>query len=286
MAAAATALLFPGQGSQTDGMRDLVAEFRPDLLALAGEEVGEDPFPLIDTGTCFAQPAMFCASIACWERSGRPITGVVAGHSLGELAALVAAGRLAAIDGLRLAVRRGRLMHEAAQREPDGGMLALLGEDRAARRVGIACDLPIANDNAPGQIVLSGSDWKLDAARALARKAGLRALRLPIGGPFHSLAMSPALPGFRAELARVEFRPSQVNVFSSTTARPFGDVRAQLSDALVRPVRWRQTVAALQGIGIRAFREIGPGEVLTKLVRRTLEGVDAISLDQPVTADA
>ena len=132
---ATAVLLFPGQGSQTREMGELVSEQRPDLLAIAIEEVGEDPFPLVNEGTCYAQPAMFCASLACWERAGRPLTGVIAGHSLGELAALVAAGRLGAEDGLRIAVRRGRLMHEAAQREPGGGMLALLGDDDAASRV-------------------------------------------------------------------------------------------------------------------------------------------------------
>jgi len=285
-AEAATALLFPGQGSQTNEMRELVSEHRPDLLAIAIEEVGEDPFPLINEGTCYAQPAMFCANLACWQRSGRPLTEVIAGHSLGELAALVAAGRLDAEDGLRIAVRRGRLMHEAAKREPGGGMLALLGDDQAADRVARECGLDIANDNAPGQIVLTGPGWKLDAARALAKQADLKTMRLAVGGPFHSSAMRCILPDFRAELERVEFKASPVKVFSSTTMSPFADVRAQLTNALVQPVRWRQTLIALHDLGIRAFHEVGPGEVLTKLVRRTLDGVEAISLDRPVTAHA
>jgi len=94
------------------------------------------------------------------------------------------------------------------------------------------------------------------------------------------------LPDFRAELERVEFKASPVKVFSSTTMSPFADVRAQLTNALVQPVRWRQTLIALHDLGIRAFHEVGPGEVLTKLVRRTLDGVEAISLDRPVTAHA
>jgi acyl transferase domain-containing protein len=283
---ATVALLFPGQGSQTREMRELVSEQRPDLLAIAIKEVGEDPFPLVNEGTCYAQPAMFCASLACWERSGRPLTELIAGHSLGELAALVAAGRLGAEDGLRIAARRGRLMHEAAQREPGGGMLALLGDDDAAGRVARECDLDVANENAPGQVVLTGPGWRLDAARARAKQLGLKAMKLAVGGPFHSKAMSSILPDFRAELERIEFTDSPIEVFSSTTASPFVDVREQLTNALVQPVRWRQTLAALYQLGVRVFREVGPGEVLTKLVGRNFDDVEAISLDEPVTARA
>jgi [acyl-carrier-protein] S-malonyltransferase len=281
-----TALLFPGQGSQTDGMRELVADYRPDLLALAVKETGADPFPRVNDGTRYAQPALFCASIACWERAGRPVSDPVAGHSLGELAALVAAGSLGPEDGLRLAVRRGRLMHEAAEQEPGGGMLAVLGDERLAARVADDSGLAVANDNAPGQIVLTGPGWRLDGARVLAKRAGLRSMRLAVGGAFHSPQMRVILPEFRAALAQIEFKPPAVRVFSSTAAGPFGDVRAQLADALVRPVRWRQTLIALHRLGVRAFHEVGPGEVLTKLVRRTLDDVEAYSLDQPLVAGA
>jgi [acyl-carrier-protein] S-malonyltransferase len=281
-----TALLFPGQGSQTDGMRELVADYRPDLLALAVKETGADPFPRVSDGTCYAQPALFCASIACWERAGRPVSDPIAGHSLGELAALVAAGSLGVEDGLRLAVRRGRLMHEAAEQEPGGGMLAVLGDERLAARVADDSGLAVANDNAPGQIVLTGPGWRLDGARVLARRAGLRSMRLAVGGAFHSPQMRVILPEFRAALAQIDFKPPAVRVFSSTAAGPFEDVQAQLADALVRPVRWRQTLIALHRLGVRTFREIGPGEVLTKLVRRTLDDVEAYSLDQPLVAGA
>jgi [acyl-carrier-protein] S-malonyltransferase len=281
-----TALLFPGQGSQTDRMRDLVAEHRPDLLALAVKETGIDPFPRVNDGTCYAQPALFCASIACWERAGRPVSDPIAGHSLGELAALVAAGSLGAEDGLRLAVQRGRLMHEAAEQEPGGGMLAVLGDERLAARVADDSGLAVANDNAPGQIVLTGPGWRLDGARTLAKRAGLRSMRLAVGGAFHSPMMRVVLPEFRAALAQVDFKAPAVRVFSSTAAGPFADVRAQLADALVQPVRWRQTLIALHRLGVRVFHEVGPGEVLTKLVRRTLDDVEATSLDQQLVAGA
>jgi [acyl-carrier-protein] S-malonyltransferase len=281
-----TALLFPGQGSQTDRMAELVREQRPDLFELALAELGTDPFTRINEGTCYAQPAMFCASIACWERAGRPLSDPVAGHSLGELAALVAAGCLDARDGLRLAVRRGHLMHEAAERDPGGGMLALLGDDRLAARVAADSGLAIANDNAPGQIVLTGPGWRLDGARALARRAGLKSMRLAVGGAFHSPQMRWVLPDFRAALDEIDFGPPSVRVYSSIAAGPFGDPRADLASALVKPVRWRQTLLALHRTGVRVFREVGPGEVLTKLVRRTLDGVEAVSLDRPEPARA
>lgn len=281
-----TALLFPGQGSQTDGMRDLVSRYRPDLLALAVKEVGEDPFPRVNDGTVYAQPVLYCTSLAGWERLGRPAADVVAGHSLGELAALVAAGSLDAHDGLRLAVQRGRLMHEAAEQEPGGGMLALLGDDEAAAAIASRCGLCVANDNAPGQLVLSGPSWKLEVARTLARASGLKAVKLRVEGAFHSPAMDIVLPAFRAVLDQVEFKPALVKVFSSTAARPFDDVRARLGDALVRPVRWRETLGAVHGLGVRVFREVGPGKVLTNLVRRTLTGVVAESLDETAGAGA
>jgi [acyl-carrier-protein] S-malonyltransferase len=281
-----TALLFPGQGSQTRGMRAVVSGHRPDLLALAIDEVGTDPFPLVEEGTRYAQPAMFCASIACWERAGRPSADVMGGHSLGELAALVAAGSIGAEDGLRLAVRRGELMQAAAEREPGGGMLALLGDDAAARRIAEERGLTIANDNAPGQIVVSGPGSDLDDASTAARDRGLKAMRLPIQGAFHSPAMGSAAPEFRSILDRVTFTTPEAPVFSSTTARPFAEARATLAEALTHPVRWRETLIAIRGLGVTRFIEAGPGKVLTNIVRRTLEGVEARTLDSKELARA
>ena len=126
------ALLFPGQGSQTADMRDLVSEALPDLVQRASQEVGEDPFERVGDGTRFAQPALYCASIALWTRAGRPGADFVAGHSLGEVAALVAAGSLDPADGLRLAARRGSIMQRAAEASAPGGMLAVLGDDEGA----------------------------------------------------------------------------------------------------------------------------------------------------------
>jgi malonyl CoA-acyl carrier protein transacylase len=271
-----TALMFSGQGSRCSGTRELVAEQVPELLEAAIELVGGDPFERIDDGTRFAQPAHYCATIASWEAAGRPVAVYHAGHSLGELAALVTAGAMTVEEGLRLAALRGELTQRAAEAADEGGMLAVLGNGSKARALARRLGLTVANDNSPGQVVLSGPVPSLSAAARAARVADLRSVRLAIHGAFHSPAMEPAVPGFRAALARIEFRLPQVPVFSSITAQPFDDVRARLAEALVRPVRWRQTLFELKRAGVGHFAEIGPGRVLTGLVERTLTGVEVV----------
>jgi [acyl-carrier-protein] S-malonyltransferase len=275
-----TALLFPGQGSQTSEMRSTVAASRPDLLELSIALVGEDPFPRVEEGTRFAQPAVFAASIACWERAGKPDAAFLAGHSLGEIAALVAAGCLDSQDGLRLAVVRGRLMQEAAENGRPGGMLAVLGSDEFALEVAAKLSLTLANFNAPGQIVLSGPADDLAGARKLAKAEGVRTMRVAVQGAFHSPAMQPAVAAFRRALDRVPFVEPRKPVYSSTTAAPFSNVREALAGALTQPVRWLQTLRALQDRGASRFLEAGPGRVLTGLVRRSLESTDAENLDR------
>jgi [acyl-carrier-protein] S-malonyltransferase len=273
-----TALLFPGQGSQTPEMAAVAAEQCPRLSALAAELLGEDPLERVGDSTRFAQPAIYCASLAYWKAAGRPLGGMVAGHSLGELAALVAGGALDAEDGLRLAVVRGRLMDEAATERP-GGMLAALGTGECdVPRLAAELGLAVANENAPGQLVLSGPDDDLAEARRHLRAAGLKAIRLPVAGAFHSPAMSDAADRFRGELDAVRFRVPRVPVFSSVAAAPFDDPRDGLAAALTRPVRWRLTVARMREAGAERFLEAGPGDVLTGLVRRSLDGVEADTL--------
>jgi [acyl-carrier-protein] S-malonyltransferase len=276
-----TALLFPGQGSQTDDMRAPVADACPQLLEQVVGELGVDPFEHVDEGTAFAQPALFCASLAGWTGAGRPRAAFMAGHSLGELAALVAAGSLSESDGLSLSVTRGRLMQEAAESGPEGGMLAALGDGERARAIASDLGLTVANDNAPGQLVLSGPADSLKAARAELKAAGLRAIPLRVQGAFHSPAMEPAVPAFSAALAEVEVTEPRVPVLSSTTARPFDDIRRRLAEALVRPVRWREALVALHDAGVGRFVETGPGSVLTGLVRRTLDSVHATTVPAP-----
>jgi [acyl-carrier-protein] S-malonyltransferase len=274
-----TAILFPGQGSQTPEMRDAVAQIRPDLLQLAASVVGEDPFPRAEEGTGFAQPAIFAASLAGWAALGRPQGQYMAGHSLGELAALVAAGSLAERDGLELVALRGRLMQEAGERAGDGGMLALLGTGAADQAAGLARThgLAVANDNSPQQVVLSGARSALPAAAAGAKELGLRAIELPVTGAFHSPMMAAAVPEFTAALERVRIEPPRVTVLSAVTAEPFDDVRRRLAEALTRPVRWRETMLALHRLGAERFVEVGPGRVLSGLVKRTLRDVELVS---------
>jgi [acyl-carrier-protein] S-malonyltransferase len=272
-----TAVLFPGQGSQTDDMRETAARLRPDLVRLARDVVGEDPFARVEDGTRFQQPAIFCASLAGFDALDLE-PDAAAGHSLGEFGALAAAGAIDATDALVLVAARGRLMDAAAADGPPAGMLAVLkGEPGDAEGIARDLDLTVANDNAPGQVVLSGPSDALDAATAAAENAGLRAMRLPVAGGFHSPTMEPAVPKLRAALDRVSVRTPRFPVFSSITARPFGDIRHELALALTHGVRWRQTLLALRDAGLRRFAETGPGKVVTGLVRRTLPDVEAFA---------
>jgi [acyl-carrier-protein] S-malonyltransferase len=273
-----TAILFPGQGSQTPEMRDLVAEVRPDLLEMVTEIVGEDPFAKAEEGTNYAQPAIFCASLAGWESLGRPDGDYMAGHSLGELGALVAAGALQERDGLELVALRGRLMQESGEKAGDGGMLALLGKGAAdhAAELADAHGLAVANDNSPQQVVLSGDRCALPDAAAAAKELGLRSVDLPVSGAFHSPMMQGAVPEFERAVKSVEISHPRVQVLSAVTAEPFDDIAVQLTQALTKPVRWRETLLALHELGAERFVEVGPGRVLSGLVKRTLTDVELV----------
>ena len=276
----ATAILFPGQGSQTPDMRETVARVRPDLLAHAIQIVGEDPFARVDDGTKFAQPAIFCASVAGWCAIGRPQAEFMAGHSLGEIGALVAAGVISERDGLYLVALRGRLMQEAGETAGDGGMVAVLGADAAdhAGELAEAHGLSVANDNSPQQVVLSGPRARLPKAEQAARELGLRAMILPVTGAFHSPMMASAVAPFEEALTAVEIRAGETTVMSAVTAAPFDDVRARLVEALTSPVRWRETLLTLHGHGVERFVEVGPGKVLSGLAKRTLRDVELVSV--------
>ncbi|HET8815054.1 MAG TPA: ACP S-malonyltransferase [Solirubrobacterales bacterium] len=258
---------------------------RPDLFEQACAELEADPFERIADGTRFAQPAIYVASLAHWRQAGSPRGDVFCGHSLGELAALVAGGALEAGAGLRLAIVRGHLMEEAADERP-GAMLALLGGDEQARELAERFELAVANENAPGQLVVSGSADAVARARKEARAIGLKAILLPVAGAFHSPMMSDAAERFRRALESVAFVAPTVPVFSCTTARPFADVREGLAAALTQPVIWTKTLRRLQDRGLTTFLETGPGEVLTGLVRRTLPEVEARSLAAAEAAHA
>lgn len=281
-----TALLFPGQGSHGPGMRGLVERERPDLLELAIAVTGNDPFARAGEATRFAQPAIYAAGLAAWSAAGRPRPDLFAGHSLGEITALSAAGAIDDADGLRLTARRGELMQAAAEAAAGGGMLALLGERDAATALAAAHGLTVANDNAPTQIVVSGEEAALETCAAEAKGHRLKAIRLSVAGAFHSPAMAGAVGPWREELDRVEVHAPTAPVYSSITAAPFERVRDELAQALVRPVRWRETLLGLRAAGTRRFLEAGPSKALTGMVRRTLEDVEATTLEDLATEAA
>ncbi len=277
--ATTTAILFPGQGSQTPEMRDLVARERPDLLQAVIDEVGEDPFLRADDGTNFAQPAIFCASLAGWSSIGSPVAELMAGHSLGELGALVAAGAVDERDALALVTLRGKLMYESGLQAGDGSMIAVIGAGAAdhAQEIADASSLTVANDNSPMQIVLSGAKASIPAGIDAAKALGLRAMELDVTGAFHSPLMAGAVPEFERALADVAFREPITTVLSAVTAKPFADPRRELADALTQPVRWREVMLAMHELGARRFVDVGPGRVLTGLAKRTLKDVELVN---------
>lgn len=277
-----TALLFPGQGSHAAGME---TPWRDGEVIRSGIEIlGQDPFDRLDEGTRFQQPALFLCGLAALEAEGgargagalseaAEAAGAVAaaGHSLGEYAALAAAGALDFEDALRLVALRGDAMARAGETAP-GGMLAFLGAaDGDVRELALRHALTVANDNAPGQLVLSGPLDAIAAAEAEAGERRLRARRLDVSGAFHSPLMAPAAEELAAALAKVEVRSPLFPVYSNGTATPFEDVRAELAANVLRTVRWRETLLALRARGVERFVTLGPDKVLNGLLKRTLE---------------
>jgi [acyl-carrier-protein] S-malonyltransferase len=279
-------LLFPGQGSQTIDMRERVDRFCPELGTAATELVGDDPFSRVSDGTVFAQPAIFCANIAGWRAvAGLADPVAVMGHSLGEFGALVAAGSLDIFDALQLVVLRGRLMQDVEQMAGSGGMAAVSGKNLGGvSELARGCGLVIANDNAPHQVVLSGSEAGLKALLELAPSKGVRAVRLPVRGAFHSPMMKGVAEEFRAALTNIEIRRPSLLALCSTTAAPFADIREDLVGGITRPVLWRQSMEQLRRCGITRFLDIGPGRVLSRLVAATYgDSAQAVTVEDQHT---
>lgn len=275
------AALFPGQGSHGPGDRDEVARLAPELLEQCIAAVGEDPFPRSGERTRFAQPAIFCTSLARWSAAELPqAPGAFAGHSLGELTALTAAGALSPEDGLTLVVERARLMDEADA----GGMLVVRGSIEDATELAGLSGLAVANDNAPGQVILSGAERALDAAGPLADELGLRVVRLGVAGAFHSPLMAPAEAAFREVLEGIDFQLPTAPVWCCATAAPFTDPREQLAAALTSPVRWREVVLNLQAAGAERFADLGPSTVLDGLVRKIAPDAQRVKVLADVVA--
>jgi [acyl-carrier-protein] S-malonyltransferase len=265
-----------------------VAQALPALLELATELIGADCFERAGESTRFAQPAIFLSSLAGFlELEEASAALAFAGHSLGELTALAAAGALAWEDALELVVLRGRLMDESGRSSGDGSMLALLkSTPEQAAEVAQAAGVWVANDNAPGQTVLAGPREGLREAAEIARERGVRSLALDVTGAFHSPWMAAAQEPFGEALQRVSFATPNVTVFSGLTAQPFVDPRDELARALTSPVRWRETMVALAAHGAHTFIDVGPDQVLARLVARNVEDVEAIALEEHYVGNA
>jgi [acyl-carrier-protein] S-malonyltransferase len=299
------AFVFPGQGSQHVGMGKTLFEvseaarrvFRQadDILGFALSRLCFDgPGSELDD-TINAQPAILTVSVAClsalraqWLATGQAVAPqYVAGHSLGEFTALVAADVLDFDVALRLVRERGRLMKENADAKP-GGMVAVLGLDREvvedlvreASGVGI---VTVANANSPGQLVISGEPRALERAMELARARGAaRVVRLPISIASHSPLMARAAAQFAEVVARLPLRQPRIPVVANITGQILttaDDVRRELADHILHPVQWTSSVVEMVARGSAAFLEIGPGQVLSGLIRRISREVSVITLN-------
>jgi [acyl-carrier-protein] S-malonyltransferase len=285
------ALVFPGQGSQRPAMgAPWVGTPSWSLVHEASDVLARDIGALLLEAdaerlraTREAQLTTYVLSMVAFSALPSLTVAVVAGHSLGDFTALAAAGVLTFEQGLRLVDARGAAMQAAADARP-GTMAAVLGLDDDA--VDDVCasvgDAWPANYNAPSHVVVSGTVPGVAAAgTALKDAGGRRILPLPVGGAFHTPLMEPARTRLDAALASASFGVADVPVVSGVTAQEYDDVRAALSAQLTAPVRWRATCEALLGYGVDTVVEVGPGGVLTGLVKRSLPGVRATSVATP-----
>ncbi len=288
------AVLFPGQGSQFEGMADhwLGHPAGESVLAEASESLGRD---LVDgcrdpealATTAFVQPALLACDVAAFrvlEAEGVPFVGV-AGHSLGEFAALVAAGVIGLVDALDVVIVRGEAMQRAGEARP-GTMAALLGsgvdEARALVEDARGDDvLLVANENSPAQVVVSGSVVAVERAEALAKERRVRAIRLQVAGAFHSPLMDPAVGAIAERLDALTLSAPRFPIAENVTGRLVTDaeeLRSLLKRHVVSPVLWDSCVRALAGARATTFLEAGPGHVLTKLMKRILPDVAALAV--------
>jgi [acyl-carrier-protein] S-malonyltransferase len=292
------AFVFPGQGSQAVGMgQDLCDGYAVarELFAEADDALGFPLSRLVREGpeaelrrTAVTQPAILLVSIAAFRALGLT-PGRVAGHSLGEYSALVAAGALTFRDAIALVHKRGRYMQEAVP-EGHGVMLALIGAEAEAIAAAIAADggdVDIANYNAPGQIVIAG---EREAARRVAATCGARqVIELSVSAPFHCRLMRPAEERLRADLERVPFADLQIALVNNVDAAEVTTAAAArdgLARQVSRPVRWTQVVERLVGTGVRTFVEVGPGAVLSGMIRRIERSAERLAVGDRAGVEA
>jgi [acyl-carrier-protein] S-malonyltransferase len=297
------AFVFPGQGSQHVGMGKAVFEASQAarrIFQQADEVLGFSLSRLCFEGpeeelqdTINAQPAILTVSVAClaalrerWEAMGRAVAPMaVAGHSLGEFTALVAAGSLEFSDALRLVRERGRLMKEDGESRP-GAMAAIVGLGESAlesicAEAANAGIIVLANSNSPDQRVISGERPAIERAVEIARAKGGKAVVLPITIASHSPLMQRAALLFAEVLATIQMQDPQVPIVANITGQILTtteDIRRELHDHLLRPVEWTRSVGEMVERGVDTFLEIGPGQVLSRLIRRIDRDVSAVSL--------
>lgn len=283
------AIVFPGQGSQSVGMLAELASDWPQVneaFAEASDALGYDLWALVQQGpegelnqTDKTQPAMLAAGIATWrvwQAAGGAMPVCLAGHSLGEYSALVAAGAIRFADAIKLVERRGQLM-QAAVPQGEGAMAAILGLDDA--QVIDACDqaargevVQAVNFNAPGQVVVAGAKAAVERAVELAKAAGAkRAVVLPVSVPSHCSLMQGAAQELAQSLKEVDIQAPQINVIHNVDVASHADadaIRTVLTKQLYSPVRWVETVRFLSEAGVGTLLESGPGKVLAGLNKR------------------
>lgn len=292
------AMVFPGQGSQSKGMLEGYGDAPEvrEVLAIASDVLKQDLARLIADGptdelnkTVNTQPVMLTVGYAAyrlWRALGGPEPAVLAGHSLGEYTALVAAGALAFEDALPLVRLRAQAMQEAVP-EGEGAMAAVLGLDDDAIRAACAEAaqgqvVEAVNFNAPGQVVIAGHAEAVGRAVDAARARGARrAVPLPVSAPFHSSLLAPAAARLREHLRAVPVQAPRIPVVHNVDVQSYHDPE-RIKDALVRqadhPVRWVECVRAIAGHGIALIAECGPGKVLAPLAKRIADGVEGVAL--------
>lgn len=297
-AMAATAYIFPGQGSQYVGMGKDLFEKNPaarKLFQHADEVLGIELSKICFDGpeeslkqTKNTQPAIFLHSIILTRLMKKPEASMVAGHSLGEYSALVFAGALSFEDGLKLVRLRGELMQQAGEREK-GTMAAVVGLEPAAlegvcTEAGSAGIVQCANFNSPGQVVISGSVEGVKKAMEVAKTRGAKMVKeLIVSGAFHSPLMRSAREGLRAVLAQTTIHDPRVPLYANVTAgcvKKAEEIRTLLEEQLTSPVRWEESMRNMIVAGASAFVEIGPGKVLQGLLKRIDPGVSATGIEK------
>jgi len=299
------ALVFPGQGSQSIGMMRAFADHAPvrETFAEASSALGEDLWSLAEAGpeaainaTVNTQPLMLTAGVAAWRAwlaAGGPAPSVVAGHSLGEYSALVAAGALSLPDAVRTVRFRAQAMQEAVP-AGTGAMAAILGLDDDAVRsacaeVAGAEVVEAVNFNAPSQVVIAGHCAAVERAAAAAKARGAkRAVMLPVSAPFHSSLLAPAAERLAGFLAGVQLRRPAFAVLNNVDVA-VADEPSAIRDALARqacnPVRWVETVQAMAARGVRMVVECGPGKVLNGLTRRIDASLSGLAVTDPASLE-